>query len=188
WVIVSAGTAIALGTYLGGWRIIRTMGRGLTDIEPQQGFSAQTGAAVTILTSSHLGFALSTTQVCSGAVMGAGLGRSGSVVRWRTAGRMVAAWALTLPAAGLVAAGAALLADRGDWGVAAVAVLGLAVCGTVFAVSRRRPVTYANVNDPEPEGAATAPIASVIPPPAPVQAPVQTPASAPPAAATPTTA
>ncbi|MYS22011.1 inorganic phosphate transporter, PiT family, partial [Streptomyces sp. DvalAA-14] len=91
WVIVSAGSAIALGTYLGGWRIIRTMGRGLTDIEPQQGFSAQTGAAVTILASSHLGFALSTTQVCSGAVMGAGLGRRGAVVRWSTAGRMAAA-------------------------------------------------------------------------------------------------
>jgi len=187
WVIVSAGTAIALGTYLGGWRIIRTMGRGLTDIEPQQGFSAQTGAAVTILTSSHLGFALSTTQVCSGSVMGAGLGRSGAVVRWRTAGRMVAAWALTLPAAGLVAAGAALLADRGDWGVAVVAALGLAVCGTVFAASRRRPVTHANVNDPEPQGAVTAAepqdavtaaIASVTPPPV----------SAPSAAATPTTA
>jgi PiT family inorganic phosphate transporter len=178
WVIVSAGTAIALGTYLGGWRIIRTMGHGLTDIEPQQGFSAQTGAAVTILTSSHLGFALSTTQVCSGAVMGAGLGRRGAVVRWSTAGRMAAAWGLTLPAAGLVAAGAALLADRGNWGVAAVAVLALAACGTVWTVARREPVTHANVNDPEPRGAVTGPIAAVIPPPAggavPVQAQVPT--------------
>ncbi|MFC4030503.1 anion permease [Streptomyces polygonati] len=163
WVIVSAGTAIALGTYLGGWRIIRTMGHGLTDIEPQQGFSAQTGAAVTILTSSHLGFALSTTQVCSGAVMGAGLGRRGGVVRWSTAGRMAAAWGLTLPAAGLVAAGAALLADRGDWGVAAVAVLALAACGTVWTVARRRPVTHANVNDPRPEGAVTGTITAVVP-------------------------
>ncbi|KOG86717.1 phosphate transporter, partial [Streptomyces varsoviensis] len=94
WVIVSAGLAIALGTYLGGWRIIRTMGKGITDIQPPQGFAAQTGAAAVILSSSHLGFALSTTQVCSGAVMGAGLGRKGGVVRWSTAGRMVIAWCL----------------------------------------------------------------------------------------------
>jgi inorganic phosphate transporter, PiT family len=173
WVIVSAGAAMALGTYLGGWRIIRTMGRGLTDIQPQQGFAAQTGAAATILASSHLGFALSTTQVCSGAVMGAGLGRSGAVVRWSTAGRMVAAWVLTLPGAGLVAAGAALLADRGNWGVTVVAVLALAACAAIRSASRRRPVTHDNVNDTdtdtgrdvEPQGAVTAAIAAVTPPP-----------------------
>ncbi|WP_433888678.1 anion permease [Streptomyces sp. CA-111067] len=195
WVIVSAGTAIALGTYIGGWRIIRTVGRGITDIQPQQGFAAQTGAAATILASSHLGFALSTTQVCTGSVMGAGLGRSGAVVRWSTAGRMVAAWGLTLPAAGLVAAAAALLADRGTWGVAGVALVGLAVCVLVRNASRRKPVTHANVNDAlpgieavvesgsaagsgtvpgavlpgtvvEPQGVVTAAIAAVAPPPA----------------------
>ena len=173
WVIVSAGSAIALGTYIGGWRIIRTIGRGITDIQPQQGFAAQTGAAATILASTHLGFALSTTQVCSGSVMGAGLGRSGAVVRWSTAGRMVAAWALTLPAAGLVAGGAACLTDRGPWGVAAVGVLGLAVCAAVRSAARRRPVTHANVNDPvldaepaEPQDAVTAAVAAVTPPPA----------------------
>lgn len=78
WVIASAGIAIALGTYLGGWRIIRTMGSGLTDLRPPQGFAAQTSAATVILASSHLGFSLSTTQSCSGAVMGAGLGRKGA--------------------------------------------------------------------------------------------------------------
>jgi PiT family inorganic phosphate transporter len=175
WVIVSAGAAIALGTYLGGWRIIRTLGRGLTDIQPQQGFAAQTGAAATILASSHIGFALSTTHVCSGSVLGAGLGRRGAVVRWGTAGRMVAAWVLTLPAAGLVAAGAALLADQGGLGVTAVAVLGLAACGAMWAAARRKPVTAENVNDPsldgdlapaEPQGAVTAAIAAVTPPPA----------------------
>ncbi|WP_327291719.1 inorganic phosphate transporter [Streptomyces sp. NBC_01198] len=169
WVIVSAGAAIALGTYIGGWRIIRTMGKGITDIQPQQGFAAQTGAAATILASSHLGFALSTTQVCSGSVMGAGLGRTGAVVRWSTAGRMVAAWALTLPAAGLVAAGAALLTDQGTWGVATVAVAGLAICASIRTAARRKPVTHANVNDEpaaEPQGAVTAAIAAVIPPPA----------------------
>ncbi|UWE09072.1 inorganic phosphate transporter [Actinacidiphila bryophytorum] len=195
WVIVSAGAAIALGTYIGGWRIIRTMGKGLTDIQPQQGFAAQTGAAATILASSHLGFALSTTQVCSGSVMGAGLGRSGAVVRWSTAGRMVAAWALTLPAAGLVAAGAALLTDQGTWGVVTVAVAGLAICAAIRTAARRKPITHANVNDApepaaEPQGAVTAAIAAVIPPPAgtvpaaPAAAPVATTAPTAPSTAT----
>ncbi|MEU3964439.1 inorganic phosphate transporter [Streptomyces buecherae] len=149
WVIVSAGVAIALGTYLGGWRIIRTMGKGLTDIQPPQGFAAQTGAATVILASSHLGFALSTTQVCSGSVMGSGLGRKGGVVRWSTAGRMVIAWGLTLPAAGLVAGAAALLADQGDWGVTTVAVLAVIACGAIWLASRRKPVDHTNVNDVE---------------------------------------
>lgn len=169
WVIASAGLAIALGTYLGGWRIIRTMGKGITDIQPPQGFAAQTGAAATILASSHLGFALSTTQVCSGSVMGSGLGRKGGVVRWSTAGRMVIAWGLTLPAAGLVAAGAAFLAGQGDWGVTTVAVLGLAVCGAIWAASRRKPVDHNNVNEvgpAEPAGVVTAALQTVTPPPA----------------------
>lgn len=113
WVIASAGIAIAMGTYLGGWRIIRTMGSGLTDLRPPQGFAAQTSAATVILASSHLGFSLSTTQSCSGAVMGAGLGRKGGVVRWSTATRMFVAWGLTLPAAGLVGAGAEFLTKQG---------------------------------------------------------------------------
>ncbi|WFB10189.1 inorganic phosphate transporter [Streptomyces sp. LX-29] len=171
WVIASAGLAIALGTYLGGWRIIRTMGKGLTDIQPPQGFAAQTGAAVTILTSSHIGFALSTTQVCSGSVMGAGLGRKGGVVRWKTVGRMVAAWGLTLPAAGLVGAAAALLAKQGDIGVTAVAVLAVAACTAIWLASRRKPVDHTNVNDMgaeagEPVGVVTAALQSVAPPPA----------------------
>jgi PiT family inorganic phosphate transporter len=116
WVIVSAGTAIALGTYLGGWRIIRTMGKGLTELRPQQGFAAQTGSATVILASSHLGFSLSTTQVCSGAVMGAGVGRKGGAVRWSTATRMFIAWGLTLPAAAAVGAGAEFLTGQGPWG------------------------------------------------------------------------
>jgi PiT family inorganic phosphate transporter len=163
WVIVSAGTAIALGTYIGGWRIIRTVGHGITDIQPQQGFAAQTGAAATILASSHLGFALSTTQVCTGSVLGAGLGRKGAAIRWGTAGRMVAAWALTLPAAGLVAGAATLLTDRGTWGVTVVGAIGLAACAAARTISRRRPVTHANVNsvglpaEPAAADAVTAP-------------------------------
>ncbi|MFJ4984865.1 anion permease [Streptomyces sp. NPDC088732] len=169
WVIGSAGLAIALGTFIGGWRIIRTMGKGITDIQPPQGFAAQTGAAAVILASSHLGFSLSTTQVCSGSVLGAGVGRKGGVVRWSTAGRMAAAWVLTLPAAGLVAAGAALVADQGDAGVTAVAVLALAVCAAIRVAARRRPVDHTNVNadagTAEP-GIVTAAVAAVAPPPA----------------------
>ncbi|SFK00035.1 inorganic phosphate transporter [Streptomyces pini] len=170
WVIASAGIAIALGTYLGGWRIIRTMGKGLTDIRPAQGFAAQTSSAVTILASSHLGFALSTTQVCSGSIMGCGLGRKGGVVRWSTAGRMVAAWGLTLPAAGLIAAGSALLAVQGDWGVTVVAVVCAAAIAAIWFASRREPVDHTNVNDVEPAeaedtGVVTAAMQAVSPPP-----------------------
>ncbi|MFJ4919054.1 anion permease [Streptomyces sp. NPDC088725] len=147
WVIVTAGTAIALGTYLGGWRIIRTMGSGLTELRPQQGFAAQTGAATVILASSHLGFSLSTTQACSGSVMGAGLGRKGGVVHWSTAGRMGVAWCLTLPAAGLVGAGAEFLTEQGTWGVTAAAVLLVAASGAIWLVSRRRPVDASDVVD-----------------------------------------
>ncbi|CAM5322074.1 MULTISPECIES: inorganic phosphate transporter [Streptomyces] len=170
WVIVSAGVAIALGTYLGGWRIIRTMGKGLTDLTPPQGFAAQTSAATVILASSHLGFSLSTTQSCSGAVMGAGLGRKGGVVRWSTATRMFVAWGLTLPAAALVGAAAELLTKQGDWGVAATAVLLVGGSFAIWLRSRRSPVTHDNVNDvepvqDEPAGVVTQAMASVAPPP-----------------------
>ncbi|MFD3946045.1 anion permease [Streptomyces sp. NPDC058579] len=168
WVVVSAGIAIALGTYLGGWRIIRTMGKGLTDLQPQQGFAAQTSAATVILASSNLGFSLSTTQSCSGAVMGAGLGRKGGVVRWSTATRMFVAWGLTLPAAGLVGAGAEFLTKQGPWGVAVVAVLLVAGSAVIWALSRRKPVDHHNVTadeiDGEPAGVVTTAIAAVTPP------------------------
>ena len=172
WVIVAAGVAIALGTYLGGWRIIRTMGKGLTDLQPQQGFAAQTSAATVILASSHLGFSLSTTQSCSGAVMGAGLGRKGGVVRWSTATRMFVAWGLTLPAAAVVGAGAEFLTKQGPWGIAAVAVLLVSGSGVIWSLSRRKPVDQHNVTDDdldgaaEPAGVVTTAIAAVTPPPA----------------------
>ncbi|MFF1679858.1 anion permease [Streptomyces sp. NPDC058256] len=167
WVIVSAGMAIALGTYLGGWRIIRTMGKGLTDLAPPQGFAAQTSAATVILASSHLGFSLSTTQSCSGAVMGSGLGRKGGVVRWSTATRMFIAWGLTLPAAGLVGAGAEFLTKQGTWGIVLTGALLVAGAGTIWNLSRRQPVTIDNVNEvaAEPSGVVTAAIAAVTPPP-----------------------
>ncbi|MFF9276521.1 inorganic phosphate transporter [Streptomyces griseosporeus] len=171
WVILSAGLAIALGTYLGGWRIIRTMGKGLTDLQPQQGFAAQTSAATVILASSHLGFSLSTTHSVSGSVMGAGLGRKGGVVRWSTATRMFVAWGLTLPAAALVGALAEYVTGFGDWGTAAVAVFLIASSAAIWKVSRREVVDHSNVNEvEEPAGVVTTAIAAVTPPPASVPA------------------
>ncbi|WP_229076573.1 inorganic phosphate transporter [Actinoplanes sp. DH11] len=149
WVRVSCALAIALGTYLGGWRIIRTLGKGLVEIAPPQGFAAESAAATVILTSSHLGFALSTTQVATGSILGSGVGRPGATVRWAVAGRMVTAWLITLPAAGLTGAlmwfGADLIG--GVAGAAAVFVLMLAAAAVMYRLSRRSPVDHQNVND-----------------------------------------
>ena len=147
WVILSAGLAIALGTYLGGWRIIRTMGRGLTDIESPQGFAAESASTAVLLASSHLGFALSTTQVASGGILGSGLGRKLAEVRWNIAGRMALGWLFTLPAAAVVGAIAGRVADSGNGGVAIIGVLAVAAVGLIFLISRRSPVTAGNVND-----------------------------------------
>jgi PiT family inorganic phosphate transporter len=145
WVVLACALTIALGTYMGGWRIIRTLGKGLTDVKPAQGFSAETSTAATILASSALGFALSTTQVASGSVIGSGLGRRGSTVRWRTVGRIAVGWLLTLPAAGAVGAAAALLVVwLGGWGVAVDAVIAVAIILGLFLRSRRDEVTSAN--------------------------------------------
>jgi PiT family inorganic phosphate transporter len=104
WVIVSAATAIALGTYTGGWRIIRTMGSRIYKMDPAQGFAAQGGGAAVLLTASHLGFPLSTTHSITGAVLGAGAAKRLSAVRWGLAGNIAVAWALTIPAAASVGA------------------------------------------------------------------------------------
>jgi len=102
WVILSAGLAIALGTYIGGWRIIQTLGKRVSEIQTPQGFAAETSSAAIILASSHLDFALSTTQVATGSIFGAGAGRRLASVRWGVAGQMAIAWLLTLPAAAAV--------------------------------------------------------------------------------------
>jgi PiT family inorganic phosphate transporter len=104
WVIVSAASAIALGTYVGGWRIIKTMGTRIIKMDPAQGFAAQGAGAAVILSASHVGFPLSTTHVISGAVMGAGAAKRLSAVRWGVAGNIVLAWVLTLPLSALVGA------------------------------------------------------------------------------------
>jgi PiT family inorganic phosphate transporter len=147
WVILTAGLAIALGTYLGGWRIIRTMGKGLVDIESPQGFAAESASTAVILSSANLGFALSTTQVCSGGILGAGLGRKLAEVRWGTAGRMALAWLVTLPSAAAVGAVAAsVVVHGGTPGVVVIALIALAVAGGIVALSRRNPVHAENVN------------------------------------------
>jgi inorganic phosphate transporter, PiT family len=104
WVIVSAALAMALGTYAGGWRIIKTMGTRIAKIDPPQGFAAQTACAGILWTTAHYGFPVSTTQTITGCVMGAGASRRFSAVRWGVAGNIAVAWILTLPAAAFVGA------------------------------------------------------------------------------------
>ncbi|WP_370940152.1 anion permease [Amycolatopsis sp. cg13] len=157
WVIISAASALALGTYLGGWRITHTLGKGLTDIEGPQGFSAQTSSAVVILLSSHLGFPLSTTHVCSGGIVGSGVGRREAPVRWRMAGRMVLAWLFTLPAAAIVGAAAGKIASLGEAGTIAVGFAGILFAAGIYLLSRRKPVTAHSFQVPEPSAADTEP-------------------------------
>src|SRR6201999_3370449 len=104
WVILSCGLAISIGTYAGGWRVIRTLGKGLVEIESPQGMAAESSSAATILLSSHFGYSLSTTHVATGSILGTGVGKKGAEVRWSVAGRMAMAWVVTLPAAGAVGA------------------------------------------------------------------------------------
>jgi PiT family inorganic phosphate transporter len=149
WVIAVAGLAIGLGTYLGGWRIIRTMGNRITDIAPPQGFAAESSSTAVILSSANLGFALSTTHVVAGSVLGSGLGRRLVQVHWSVAGQMAIAWLLTLPAAA-VGALAAAVATRGTPGVVLIGLVTVAAAVALYAISRRQPVTANNVNDVPP--------------------------------------
>jgi PiT family inorganic phosphate transporter len=147
WVILSAGFAIALGTAVGGWRIIRTLGTRITEIHPQQGFAAQTSSASVILVSSHLGFPLSTTQVCSGAIFGAGAGRRLARVHWGVAGQMAIAWTLTLPSAAIVGAVAAQVALISTLGTVLVALVASAIAAGIYLLSRRNPIDADNVDE-----------------------------------------
>ena len=105
WVKIAAGLTIAAGTYAGGWRIIRTLGQRIYKMQPEHGFAAQLSAGSTLYVGTHFGFPISTTHVVTGSVMGAGAVRGFSAVKWGIAGNILTAWLLTLPAAGLVAAG-----------------------------------------------------------------------------------
>lgn len=147
WVIAVCGLAIAMGTYMGGWRVIRTLGKGLTEINTPQGFAAEASSATTILVSSHLGFALSTTQVCSGSIIGVGLGKKGNEVNWAVAGRMLIAWLVTFPAAGIIAAAACAVAKINIFGTAAVVVAAAIITIVIFRLARRNPVNSTNVNE-----------------------------------------
>ncbi len=143
WVVVSAASAIALGTYVGGWRIIRTMGTRIIKMDAAQGFSAQGAGAAVILASSHFGYPLSTTQVIAGGVMGAGAGKRLSAVRWGVAGNIVVAWLLTLPAAAVMGGFVYLVAD---------AIGGAA--GPLFVVRRRAGADRRRLRPPGPTGSA----------------------------------
>jgi PiT family inorganic phosphate transporter len=135
WVVVSAATAIALGTYVGGWRIIRTMGSRIIKMDPAQGFAAQSVGAAVILSASHVGFPLSTTHVISGAIMGAGAAKRISAVRWGVAGNIVVAWVLTLPASAVVGGvtyGVTQLFGDGSAGPVVVSVVLIAALAWIF--------------------------------------------------------
>ena len=143
WVIISAATAIALGTYSGGWRIIKTMGTRIIKMDAAQGFSAQGAGAATILASSNFGYPLSTTHVISGAVMGAGAAKRVSAVRWGVAGNMVVAWILTLPMAAAIGAltyGGTQLFGDGAVGPVLIATAGIVLAALAFARRARGPV------------------------------------------------
>jgi PiT family inorganic phosphate transporter len=150
WVIASAATAMALGTYAGGWRIIKTLGTRIVKIDPPQGFAAQTACASILWTTAHYGFPVSTTHTISGCVLGAGASRRFSAVRWGVAGNIVIAWILTLPAAGLVGAGMEVV-TRMPGGDAVVFVLAGVIAAVAFLARRyetRRLVPAAPVAQP----------------------------------------
>lgn len=169
WVKASCAIAIALGTYWGGWRIIRTLGKGLVEIDTPQGMAAEGSSAAIILTSSHFGMALSTTHVATGSILGSGLGRKGAEVRWGIAGRMVVAWLITLPAAGFIGGltwfiGHYINAFTGSGWLGELVVFFILVgfCVWMFLHSRRAPVDSSNVNADWDDGASqgSVPVAS----------------------------
>ena len=148
WVKFACAIAIASGTYLGGWRIIRTLGKGLVEISSPQGMAAEAASATVILASSHLGFALSTTHVATGSILGTGVGKPGAKVRWGIAGRMVAAWMITLPAAGLVGAVMWVIAAKlpGLLGPLVAFAMLVGLSGYMYWRAQQQKVDHNNVN------------------------------------------
>ena len=135
WVVIAAATAISLGTFTGGWRIIKTMGTQIISMDPAQGFVAQSAGAAVILAASTVGYPLSTTHVISGGIAGAGAAKRLSAVRWGVAGEIVTAWVLTLPSAAILAAviyGITRAFGHGDTGPVVVSALTLAALSAVF--------------------------------------------------------
>ena len=148
WVILSCALAIALGTYLGGWRVIRTLGKGLVEIKSPQGMAAETSSAAIILLSSHFGYSLSTTHVATGSILGSGIGKPGAEVRWSVAARMAVAWLITLPSAGLVGAITYFIVHGiGGWAGISIGFLMLVgVSAAIWLQSRKAPIDHKNVN------------------------------------------
>ncbi len=138
WVVVLSASAIALGTFTGGWRIIKTMGSRIIKMDPAQGFSAQGAGAAVILAASSVGYPLSTTHVISGGIMGAGAAKQFSAVRWGVAGNIVTAWVLTLPAAGAVGAATYAICQAFGSGALGPLVVSLALLAVLAAVFARR--------------------------------------------------
>jgi Phosphate/sulphate permeases len=135
WAIVAAAAAIALGTYSGGWRILRSTGARIIKMDAAQGFSAQSAGAAAILVSTFLGFPISTTHAINGGVMGAGAGKRVSAVRWGVAGNIVTAWLLTLPAAaaiGAAAYGVTRIFGTGALGPILVTLMAVSLAASVF--------------------------------------------------------
>jgi inorganic phosphate transporter, PiT family len=149
WVILSCALAISIGTYTGGWRVIRTLGKGLVEIDPPQGMGAESASAAIILLSSHFGYSLSTTHVATGSILGVGVGKKGADVRWNVAGRMATAWLFTLPCAALVGAGCEALAKaiHGLPGVLVALAILIAIAVLVFMRARQNRVGHDNVNE-----------------------------------------
>jgi inorganic phosphate transporter, PiT family len=148
WVILSCALVIALGTYLGGWRVIRTLGKGLVEIKSPQGMAAETSSAAIILLSSHFGYSLSTTHVATGSILGSGIGKPGAEVRWSVAARMAVAWLITLPSAGLVGAITYFIVHGiGGWAGISIGFLMLVgVSAAIWLQSRKEPIDHKNVN------------------------------------------
>ena len=138
WVVASAATAIALGTYTGGWRIIKTMGTRIIKMDTGQGFTASGAGAAVILASSHFGFPLSTTQVITGGVMGSGAGKRLSAVRWGVAGNIALAWLLTLPCAAAIGAASYGLTQIFGTGAAGPVIVSLLTIGLIATAFARR--------------------------------------------------
>jgi PiT family inorganic phosphate transporter len=138
WVVISAASAIALGTFTGGWRIIRTMGSRIIKMDPAQGFAAQGAGAAVILAASGAGYPLSTTHVISGGIMGAGAAKSVSAVRWGVAGNIVRAWILTLPAAGAIGGAAYAISNLFGSGALGPILISVSVVSVLAAIFARR--------------------------------------------------
>jgi PiT family inorganic phosphate transporter len=149
WVKFICAGAIALGTVTGGWRIINTMGNRITQIESPQGFAAEAASGSVILASSYYGYPLSTTQVVSGGVTGAGIGKK-QPVHWAVFGQMVSAWIFTIPAAGIVGAAAWEISDifgkSSDVGSIVIVAITIVIAAALWTISRRTAVTAADLD------------------------------------------